>query len=80
MPGQHTPFSMALPPAPVAFVVLVTIAAIVIYVRLLTFCIDDLYKPERIVNGFSKDIWAIIIVLGSIAGMAVYLLYGRANS
>lgn len=71
--------SAALPSSPVVFVILFGVAAI-IYVRLVTYCIDDLYKPERVVVGFSKDVWAIIIVLGSIAGIAAYLLYGRANS
>ena len=70
----------ALPPLPVALVILLGAIAAIIYVRLVTFCIDDLYKPERVVNGFSKDVWAIVIVLGSIAGIAAYLLYGRANS
>lgn len=72
--------SAALPSSPVIFVILFGVAAAIIYVRLVTFCIDDLYKPERVVVGFSKDVWAIIIVLGSVAGIAVYLLYGRANS
>jgi hypothetical protein len=77
MPTHHTALSLALPPLPI---VIAMIVAVVLYVRVVTYFISDLYKPERVVVGFSKDVWAVIIILGSIAGMAAYLLFGRANS
>ena len=64
---------------PPLLVILVMIAGVVVYVRVVTHFINDLYKPERAVVGFSKDIWALIIVFGSVLGIAAYLFYGRAN-
>lgn len=71
---SSSPFNTALPPALVVVLALVFIA---VYLRVLMYFIQDLYKPERRVSGGNKDIWAIIIVFGSIVGILAYLLVGR---
>jgi hypothetical protein len=40
--------------------------------------ITDLYKPERQVNG-DKNVWAAIILFGSVLGMLAYVLFGRVE-
>ena len=40
--------------------------------------INDLYQPERRVNG-DKNTWAIIILFGSVFGMLAYVLIGRVE-
>lgn len=77
MPTHHGTLNLT---APSLLVILLAIGVAIVYVRVVIFFINDLYKPERVVVGFSKDIWAVIIVLGSIAGIAAYLLYGRVDS
>ncbi len=69
---HHNAFT---PPSP--FVVIFGIVALVIYVRVLMYFIDDLYKPERRVYGGDKTVWLVIMVVGSIAGILAYLLFGR---
>jgi hypothetical protein len=44
------------------------------------YALNDLYQPNRRVQGFTKDVWAIIILLIGIVGAVAYLLYGRDNS
>lgn len=38
--------------------------------------LQDLYKPERRVSG-EKNIWALIILFGSVIGWVAYMYYGR---
>jgi hypothetical protein len=40
--------------------------------------INDLYQPERRVNG-DKNLWAAIILFGSVLGMLAYVLFGRVE-
>jgi Phospholipase_D-nuclease N-terminal len=40
--------------------------------------INDLYQPDRRVNG-DKNMWAIIILFGSVLGMLAYVLIGRVE-
>ncbi len=62
---------------PSLLVVIIGVVALVIYVRVLMYFIDDLYKPERRVYGGDKTVWLVIMVVGSIAGILAYLLFGR---
>lgn len=50
------------------------------WVGLAIYCINDLYQPNRRVQGFSKDVWAIIILFIGIIGAFLYLTYGRDQS
>ncbi len=69
---HHNTFT---PPPPLFIVV--GLVALVIYVRVLMYFVDDLYKPERRVYGGDKTVWLLIMVFGSIAGILAYLLFGR---
>lgn len=64
-----------LPPA-VVLVLVVILVAIDLWVA--TRLINDLYQPERRVNG-DKNTWAIIILFGSVLGMLAYVLFGRVE-
>jgi hypothetical protein len=50
------------------------------WVGLAIYCINDLYRPNRRVQGFSKDVWAIIILFIGIIGAFLYLTFGRDQS
>ncbi len=41
------------------------------------YFIQDLYQPNRRVRGGDKQFWMVVILLGSVLGMAAYVLYGR---
>lgn len=76
MPTHHSAPSI---PLPLPLVLLTAAILIVIDLRVAMYFLDDLYKPDRRVAGGNKDVWAAIIVLGSIVGMMAYLLVGREN-
>jgi hypothetical protein len=65
----------AAPPG-VALVLAVIFIAVDLWVAMRL--INDLYKPERQVNG-DKNVWAAIILFGSILGILAYTLFGRAE-
>ena len=63
---------------PDPFVLFVTVPLLL----LLDLCaalyfIRDLYQPNRRVRGGDKQFWMVVILLGSVLGMAAYILYGR---
>jgi hypothetical protein len=66
-------------PLPLPLALLIAATLIVIDLWVATRFLNDLYKPERRVAGGNKDVWAAIIVLGSVVGMLAYLLVGREN-
>jgi phospholipase D-like protein len=68
----HGPFNPAFLIGP-ALVMLV-------WVGLAIYCINDLYRPDRRVLGFTKNVWALVIVFIGILGAVFYLLYGRDTS
>jgi hypothetical protein len=53
---------------------------LLVWVGLSIYCINDLYQPSRHVLGFTKDVWALIILFIGIIGAVCYLLYGRDTS
>ncbi|HEX9067356.1 MAG TPA: hypothetical protein VF807_01210 [Ktedonobacterales bacterium] len=69
----HSNPSAGLPPV---ITLVIVILLLIIDLRVAMYLINDLYKPERRVNG-DKNVWALIIVFGSILGMLAYVLYGR---
>jgi len=75
-PFHTSAFNTSLPPQ---IVVLLAIVFLLVYLRLVMYFIEDLYQPERRVSGGNKDLWALIIVLGSVLGIMAYLLVGREN-
>ncbi len=68
----HSPFN------PSSLVPIVVI--LLVWVGMAIYCVNDLYQLNRRVLGFSKDVWAIIIVVVGIFGSVFYLFYGRDNS
>lgn len=65
--------------APPLLAIILAIIFLAMYVRIVIYFINDLYQPERHVAGGNKDAWLVIILVGSIAGMMAYLLFGREN-
>src|SRR5579884_2767935 len=53
---------------------------VLIDIGMILYCLNDLYRPDRRVNFFAKDIWAIIIVLNGVLFGPLYLLLGRENA
>ena len=52
----------------------------VIQIGLLVWGLWDLTRPERVVKGVSKPIWAVIILFISFIGPLLYFLFGREES
>ena len=73
---HHSDPSVTLPPP---LVILLVIVFIVIYLRLLMYFVEDLYKPERRVAGGDKTVWLFIILFGSVLGILAYLYFGRQS-
>ncbi len=74
---HSTPNTM--PTLPPLLVAVLAIVFIVIYLRLVMYFVEDLYKPERRVSGGDKTVWLVIILFGSVLGILAYLLVGREN-
>jgi len=73
--GVHSGPNTAVPPG-VALVLAVIFVAVDLWVAMRF--INDLNKPERRVNG-DKNLWAAIILFGSVLGMLAYVLFGRVE-
>ena len=76
--APHAPLP-TLPALPIPLMLLLLLVFLVLYVRLVIYFLEDLYQPERRVSGGNKDLWALIIVLGSVVGIMAYLLIGRES-
>ncbi len=50
---------------------------IILQLALVGVGLYDLTRPDRRVKGGNKWIWAVVIVLGELAGPLVYFLFGR---
>jgi hypothetical protein len=53
---------------------------ILIQLGLMIAALYDLEKPERVVRGCSKLVWAILIVFLNILGPILYFVAGREES
>jgi hypothetical protein len=53
---------------------------ILIQLGLMIAALYDLEKPERVVRGGSKLVWAILIVFLNILGPILYFVAGREES
>jgi hypothetical protein len=74
VPGGPSTNSGLSPGVVLVLVVIVVAVDLWVAIRL----INDLYLPERRVNG-DKDMWAIIILFGSVLGMLAYISIGRVE-
>jgi hypothetical protein len=70
---------MHVAPIPLSLQLAIIVTILVIDFSAIIYCLNDLYRPERRVNSYSKDIWALIILFGNIFGLIFYLRYGREN-
>ena len=52
------------------------LVAVVIDVRVIFYCLDDLNR-HKLVAGGNKSFWAAVIILGGPVGQIFYWLYGR---
>ncbi len=63
---------------PDPFVLFVTVPLLILLdLGVALYFIQDLYRPNRRVRGGDKQFWLVVILLGSVLGMAAYVLYGR---
>jgi hypothetical protein len=56
---------------------IVPVAFLLIWFGLDLYALNDLLQPGRRVRGYDKNVWALVIVLGSFAGVAIYYAMGR---
>ena len=78
MLAHHSNLAALSAPPPLLVIVL-TIIFVALYVRLIKYFVDDLYRPERRVAGGDKTFWLVVLVFGSVLGILAYLLVGREN-
>ncbi len=77
MNHPYSTFLGGSPASPPDVAVLASIlVAIVIDVRVIFYCLDDLNRRE-IVAGGNKSLWAAVIILGGPVVQIFYMLYGR---
>ncbi len=60
--------------------VAVLLPFIAIELGLMAWGLWDLTRPQRIVRGLPKPVWAAIIIFIGMVGPAIYLLFGREES
>jgi Phospholipase_D-nuclease N-terminal len=65
--------------SPTLITALLVLVILLLDVRIVIYFLKDLYQPERRVYGGDKQIWAAIIVFGSVLGWIAYLSFGRQN-
>ena len=70
----HSTPGVVLPPPIIALLVVV---GLVLYVWVLLYFVQDLYRPERRVAGGDKTFWLVVMVVGSFIGILAYLYVGR---
>jgi hypothetical protein len=78
MNHPYPTFLMGSQASPPNAAVLVPLLVLLIDVALMFYCLDDLNR-RVIVAGGNKLFWAAVIILGSILGQVIYLLYGRGE-
>lgn len=67
-------------PLPMSLQVSFVLVAVLLDVAGMVYCLNDLYQPDRRVNGATKDVWAVIIVIAGPIGWVLYFNYGRVSS
>jgi hypothetical protein len=55
----------------------VLLPVIAIEIGLMVWGLWDLTRPQRVVRGLPKAVWAVIIIFIGIIGPVIYLLFGR---
>lgn len=77
MPIHNGPGTLPVLPPLLTFILVIIF--LIVYLRLLMYFVEDLYRPERRVVGGNKTAWLAIIVFGSVLGILAYLLVGRES-
>ena len=65
--------------SPTLIMALLVLMVLVLDVWMVIYFLRDLYRPERRVYGDDKEVWAAIIIIGSVLGWLAYLYIGREN-
>ena len=65
--------------SPTLIMALLVLMVLVLDVRMVVYFLRDLYQPERHVYGGDKEVWAAIIIFGSVLGWLAYLHIGRES-
>lgn len=63
-----------------ATLVAVLLPVLAIQLGLMIWGLWDLTRPQRVVRGLPKAVWAVIILFIGIIGPVVYLLFGREDT
>ena len=58
----------------------VLLPVIAIEIGLMIWGLWDLTRPQRMVRGLPKAVWAVIIIFIGIIGPVIYLLFGREET
>jgi hypothetical protein len=59
--------------------VAVIFGVIFAWVGLAAFGLYDLLQPHRTVRNLGKNVWAVVIIFGSVLGLFLYFAVGREH-
>ena len=63
-----------------ATVLAILLPVIAIELGLMIWALWDLSRPQRVVRGLPKAVWAVIVIFIGIIGPVVYMLFGRQET
>ena len=58
----------------------ILLPVIAIELGLMIWALWDLTRPQRVVRGLPKAVWAVVVIFIGIIGPVVYMLFGREET
>ena len=68
------------PPVDDTTLLAILLPVIAIELGLMIWALWDLTRPQRVVRGLPKAVWAVIVIFIGIIGPVVYMLFGREET
>lgn len=68
------------PPVDDTTLLAVLLPVIAIELGLMIWALWDLTRPQRVVRGLPKAVWAVIVIFIGMVGPVIYLLFGREET
>jgi hypothetical protein len=80
MLGHAMPLQRPFEPAQAFLSLLVVVLVLAVHLVMATRALNDLWRADRRVRGYSKQVWAILITVVGIIGPAAYFWIGRDDA